>query len=83
MESFFDGTDQENSKTQGGKGQIRKNSKERERKKEWRKEKEEIVTYNQTSLTYIHTYIRIGRSPVNTSAHSSKNVGPNENYMVP
>jgi hypothetical protein len=24
MERFFDGTDQENSKTQGGKGQIRK-----------------------------------------------------------
>jgi hypothetical protein len=40
---FLDGTDQENSKTQGGKGQIRKIQK-RKRKKEWRKEKEEIFT---------------------------------------
>jgi hypothetical protein len=33
MESFFDGTDQENSKTRGGKGQIRiKNSKKKEGK---------------------------------------------------
>ncbi len=37
MERFFDGTDQENSKTQGGKGQISKNFKTR--RKEWRKEK--------------------------------------------
>jgi len=44
MERFFDGTDQENSKTQEGKGQIRKIQK-RKRKKEWRKEKEEIFTY--------------------------------------
>jgi hypothetical protein len=40
MERFFDGTDQENSKET--------------RKKEWRKEKEEIVTYNQIPLTYMH-----------------------------
>jgi len=44
MERFFDGTDQEISKTQGGKGQVRKIQK-RKRKKEWRKEKEEIFTY--------------------------------------
>jgi hypothetical protein len=37
MERFFDGTDQENSKTQGGKGQIRKILKIR--RKKWRKEK--------------------------------------------
>jgi hypothetical protein len=37
MERFFDGTDQENSKPQGGKGQIRKKIKTR--RKEWRKEK--------------------------------------------
>jgi hypothetical protein len=51
---FFDGTDQENSKTRG-KGQsrkIQKHKKERDRsgkfkktrRKEWRKEKEEIAT---------------------------------------
>jgi len=43
MERFFDGTDQENSKTQGGKGQIRKIQKKR--RKEWRKEKEEIFPF--------------------------------------
>jgi hypothetical protein len=54
MRRFFDGTDQENSKTRG-KGQIRKiqkHKKERDRsgkfkktrRKEWRKEKEEIAT---------------------------------------
>ncbi len=40
MERFFDGTDQENLKTQGEKGQIRKIQKQT-RRKEWRKEKEE------------------------------------------
>jgi hypothetical protein len=43
MERFFDGTDQENSKTQGGKDRSGKLKKAR--RKEWRKEKEEIVTY--------------------------------------
>ncbi len=38
---FFDGMDQENSKTQEGKGQSWKISK-KTRRKEWRKEKEEI-----------------------------------------
>ncbi len=43
MERFFDGTDQENSKTQGGKDRSGKFKKTR--RKEWRKEKVEIVTY--------------------------------------
>jgi hypothetical protein len=42
LERFFDGTDQENSKTQGGKGQIRLIQK-KTRRKEWRNEKEDIV----------------------------------------
>jgi hypothetical protein len=41
MKRFFDETDQDDSKTQGGKGQIRKIQK---KGKEWRKEKEEIFT---------------------------------------
>jgi hypothetical protein len=41
MERFFDGKDQENLKTQGGKGEIRKIPKKKTRRKEWRKEKEE------------------------------------------
>jgi hypothetical protein len=40
MLNFFDGTDQENLKTQGEMGQIRKIQKQT-RRKEWRKEKEE------------------------------------------
>jgi hypothetical protein len=43
MKRFFDETDQDDSKTQGGKGQIRKIQK-KEKGKEWRKEKEEIFT---------------------------------------
>jgi hypothetical protein len=43
MERFFDRTDQQNSKTQGRKGQIRKIQKTRW--KEWRKEKEKIFTF--------------------------------------
>jgi hypothetical protein len=39
MERFFDGMDQENSKTQGGKGQIRNFFLKKTRRKEWRKEK--------------------------------------------
>jgi len=42
MERFFDGTHQENSKTQGGKGQIRKIKEKKERK---RKEKGEIFPF--------------------------------------
>ncbi len=43
LKRFFDGTDQDNSKTQGGKGH-QENSKKKKKKKEWRKEKEEIFT---------------------------------------
>jgi len=39
MERFFDGTDQENSKTQRGKGQIRKIKKKQEGKNGWKKKK--------------------------------------------
>jgi hypothetical protein len=42
MERFFDGTDHENLKTQGGKRIDQENSK-KTRRKEWRKEKEDIV----------------------------------------
>jgi hypothetical protein len=37
MERFFDGTNQENSKTQGGKGQIRKIQKNKKERMEERK----------------------------------------------
>jgi hypothetical protein len=43
MKRFFDGTDQENSRTQGGKGQMRKILK-KTRRKEWRNEREEILS---------------------------------------
>jgi hypothetical protein len=54
MKSFFDGTDQENSKTRV-KGQIRKIQK-KTRKKEWRKEKKEIFlhTWRFTYLCLLH-----------------------------
>jgi len=39
MERFFDGTDQENSKTQGGKGQIRLIQKKQEGKNGEKKKK--------------------------------------------
>ncbi len=39
MERFFDGTDQENSKTKGGKGQIRKIQKKQEGKNGGKKKK--------------------------------------------
>jgi hypothetical protein len=39
MERFFDGMDQENSKPQGGKGQIRKIQKNKKERTEERKEK--------------------------------------------
>jgi hypothetical protein len=39
MERFFDGTDQENSKTQGGKVQIRKIKKNKKERMEKKKEK--------------------------------------------
>jgi hypothetical protein len=42
-------TDQKNSKTQGGKGQIRKFQKNQEGKN-WRKEKEEIFTYMEVPI---------------------------------
>ncbi len=48
MERFFDARDQKNSKTQGGKVHIRKLKKTR--RKEWRKEKEETVTYLEVPL---------------------------------
>jgi hypothetical protein len=48
MERFFDGTNQENSKTQGGKGQIRKIQKTR--RKEWRREKEDIFSYMEVPI---------------------------------
>jgi hypothetical protein len=52
MERFFDGMDQENSKTQVGKGQIRKFRK-KTRRKEWRKEKEEIFYIHGGSHTRV------------------------------
>jgi len=42
MEIFFDGMDKENSKTRR-KGHIKKIEKKKKRRKEWRKEKEEIL----------------------------------------
>jgi hypothetical protein len=57
MERFFDGTDQENSKTQGGKGQIRKIKKKQEGK-EWMKEKEEIFAYVKVPLTGVFSIHR-------------------------
>jgi hypothetical protein len=43
MERFFDGTDQENSKTQGGKGQIRKIQKNKKKKKNGEKKKKRFL----------------------------------------
>ncbi len=40
MERFFDGMDQENSKTQGGKGQIRKFQKNKKERMEQRKRRD-------------------------------------------
>jgi hypothetical protein len=44
MERFFDGTDQENSKTQGGNGQITKIQKKQERKNGGKKKKRLLPT---------------------------------------
>jgi hypothetical protein len=44
MESFFDGTDQENSKTRGGKGQIKNKKFKKNRRKEWREIKRDFYT---------------------------------------
>jgi oligoribonuclease (3'-5' exoribonuclease) len=49
MKRFLDGMDQENPKTQGGKGQITKIQKKTRRKKR-RKEKEEILSFLTTYM---------------------------------
>ncbi len=56
MERFFDGTDQENSKTQGGKDRLGKFKKTR--RKEWRKEKEEIVKYVEIPILVCSPLVR-------------------------
>jgi hypothetical protein len=43
MKRFFDGTDQDNSKTQGGEGQIRKIQKKRKREKNGGKKKKRFL----------------------------------------
>jgi hypothetical protein len=50
MERFFDGTDQENSKTQGGKGQIRKIKKNKKERMEEKKKKKEIFMHVEVSI---------------------------------
>ncbi len=57
MERFFDGTDQENSKTKGGKGQIKRIQKKQEGK-EWRKEKEEIFMYVEVPILMCFPLVR-------------------------
>jgi hypothetical protein len=52
MERFFDGTDQENSKTQGGKGQVRKIQKKK-------KKKERMEERKKKKYFLLHTYVEV------------------------
>jgi hypothetical protein len=56
MERFFDVRDQKDSKTRGGKGQIRKLK--ITRRKEWRKENEETFTYVEVPILMCSPWVR-------------------------
>jgi hypothetical protein len=75
MERFFDGTDQENSKTQGRKGQIW-NIQKKKRWKEWRKQKENIFIFVEVLILMCSAWVG------NTKGYHPCATLPQENPLI-
>jgi hypothetical protein len=80
MERFFDGTDQENSKTQGGKGQFKKNQNKQEGKNGRKKKKRFLHTWRFPYSCFLHHF---GTSSYNPPSGEPTHMGTSPSTKCP